>query len=297
MLPRISIITPSFNQGKYIGRSIASVADQQYPLLEYIIIDGGSTDDTLDIIRQHSKEISYWISEPDRGQSHAINKGLARATGEIIGWLNSDDISCPATLLRVGEFMGNHPECDAVFGGLLIIDGQDRVLNGYWPAPPDVRYTYGVALDVHQQALFWRKSLTDRIGGIDEELHYFMDLEFIIRILKAGMVGQIQQYLGALRLHEATKTSTLSALEVPEAAVIRRRFAGDFPPTILHPACRASLRLKRIAQVALAAGPAYAAFKAAHRVGLKLPVAWLGPGVSSPIWPQNTPTPSSRRTC
>ena len=110
MPPKITIVTPSFNQGQFIEETIRSVLDQNYPNLEYLIIDGGSTDQTIEVIRKYERQLSYWVSEKDRGQVHAINKGLARATGEIFGFLNSDDLYVPGTFEVVGEYFEKHPE-------------------------------------------------------------------------------------------------------------------------------------------------------------------------------------------
>src|SRR5512134_129792 len=126
--PKISIVTPSFNQGKYLERTIRSVIEQDYPNLEYIIIDGGSTDESVEIIRKYEKHLAYWVSEPDRGQSHAINKGFDRATGEIFGWLNSDDWYVPGALKAVAEAFAANPEAGAVVGAGEMVDEEGKLV-------------------------------------------------------------------------------------------------------------------------------------------------------------------------
>ena len=128
-LPKISIITPSFNQAHFLERTMLSVLSQNYPNLEYIIIDGGSTDGSVEIIKKYEDRLAHWVSEKDRGQSHALNKGFARATGDIIGWLNSDDLYCNDALMRVAKACLACPEDEAWYGGIYIADSEDRILN------------------------------------------------------------------------------------------------------------------------------------------------------------------------
>jgi glycosyltransferase involved in cell wall biosynthesis len=197
--PKISIVTPSFNQAGFLERTIRSVLDQNYPNLEYIIVDGGSTDGSLEIIRRYEDRLAWWCSEPDGGQSDALNKGFGRATGEIVGWLNSDDLYCPGALHQVGRYLDCHPEVDALHGSLYIIDGEDRLLDAYWSGPfgmAQATYIFHVGLNFHQQTLFWRRELMGRAGMIDRTLNFSMDRDFIIRLLVHGRLQHCAGILG-----------------------------------------------------------------------------------------------------
>jgi glycosyltransferase involved in cell wall biosynthesis len=206
--PKITIITPSYNQGQYLEQTITSVLDQNYPNLEYIIIDGGSSDNSVDIIKKYEKYLTYWVSEKDSGQSDAINKGYARATGEIINWLNSDDYYEPGSLFKVAQHFSN-PET-------LVFCGKSRVFSetafhfstGTDIYPNDLLKTIGWAR-IDQPETFFRKSAWDKIGGIDGQFHYLMDREFWIRFLLMYGIGGVvktDELLVHFRLHGQSKT-------------------------------------------------------------------------------------------
>jgi glycosyltransferase involved in cell wall biosynthesis len=207
MYPRINITTPSFNQGNFLEQTIQSVLDQAYPNLEYIIIDGGSADGSVDIIRKYEKKLSYWVSEKDKGQSDAINKGFRRASGEILAWLNSDDCYLPGTLERVADFFSSHPAVDLVYGDLLLIDSSGKTLGIRKVVP----YNYTLALyglsAVPQPSAFFRRRALDVVGLLDEELHYQMDIEFFLRFGKRGLnIKHLPVPLAMFRLHAQSKT-------------------------------------------------------------------------------------------
>lgn len=269
--PRISVITPSFNQVAFLERTLRSVLDQNYPNLEYIVIDGGSTDGSVDVLKKYESRLAYWVSEKDRGQSHALNKGFERATGEIIGWLNSDDLYCPGALFHVGEWFAAHPKDDVHYGGLYLVDKDDRVTDAHWAATPDARYTYFVGMDVHQQSLFWRRDLMKRVGTIDESFRFSMDLDFVLRLMLNGRVSRTKRYLGMFREHEAAKTSTIVDICLRENQVIFERYRDLFPS---RPGLKQWLSLRRTCSVALEA-PLYFAFKVGQRLKLPVPIDWL----------------------
>lgn len=266
---RISIITPSFNQAKYLERTILSVLNQNYPNLEYIIIDGGSTDGSVEIIKRYSDRLAYWVSEPDHGQSHALNKGFEKATGEIVGWLNSDDMYCPGALNCIGEWFSSNNDYDAVYGGIYVIDDKDRVSDAYWPAPCNPLYTYLVALDIHQQALFWKKRVFDRVGMIDNKLQFIMDRDYILRLLLFGKVGRIKKYLGMLRKHEDTKTSTISHIGDKESMLITNRYKNNFSLPKFSIYKKFYLRSNRLLTISKEAGVSYCLFKIFKRLKFK----------------------------
>lgn len=207
--PRISIITPSFNQAEFLDRTIRSVLDQGYPNLEYIIIDGGSKDGSVEIIRKYADRLAYWVSEPDRGQSHAINKGLQRATGEWVGWQNSDDVYFPGTFAQLAEAARRWPRADMICGDMQIIDEQDKLIRHMRYVQPNYTSMLAEGMVLTNQAAFWRSGLHARVGWLDESLHYHFDYDWFLRVLRVGdHARHVPQFWGALRYHDATKTST-----------------------------------------------------------------------------------------
>lgn len=207
----VTIITPSFNQGQFLERTIRSVLAQtgEDPRfagrLEHWVIDGGSRDDSVEILRRYSAHLQ-WISEKDRGHPDAVNKGLARATGDIIGWLNSDDIFYPGAVARAVEFLERHPEVDVVYGEGHHIDEHDRYLETYPTEDWDFE-----RLKEHcflcQPAVFFRRSVVERFGPLDVQWHYALDYEYWLRLGKNGArFARIGAVLAATRLHAATKT-------------------------------------------------------------------------------------------
>ena len=207
-LPKISVITPSFNQATFLERTICSVLDQKYANLEYIIIDGGSTDGSVDIIKKYAEHLAYWKSEPDHGQSHAINKGLKRATGDFVGWQNSDDTFNPQSFDQIANIAMRFPKTDLIIGDINIIDENDKVERQLRYVKPTYRSLLVEGMILANQAAFWRTDLHARIGWIDESLHYCMDFEWFLRVLGVAQAPRhVPRVLGNYREHFATKTS------------------------------------------------------------------------------------------
>lgn len=228
MLPKITIITPTLNQAKYIERTLLSVINQGYPNLEYLVFDGGSKDGTLEILERYSGKLKWW-SEPDRGQSHAINKGMKIAQGEIIGFINSDDEYEPGALLKVGRFFFSHPEAKWVTGRCKVIDPEGKeilpLVSGYKHTLLKFHHPYllGVVNYIAQPATFWRREVVERIGLLDETLRFVMDYDYWLRISQAYRLFVIDDYLARFRFYPDAKTwqSALSD-EDEEERVIRR---------------------------------------------------------------------------
>ncbi len=215
--PRISIITPSFNQAQFLERTIRSVLDQGYPNLEYMVIDGGSTDGSVEIIQKYSDKLAYWVSEPDQGQTHAINKGLQRATGEWVGWQNSDDIYYPDAFMQVAQAAIRYPKAELIIGDMNLIDESDKVIRELRYVRPTYESLLAEGMILSNQAALWRPSLHARIGWLNESLHYGFDFEWFLRVLReTDEAVHIPRCLGALRYHDATKTSLSQALFVEE---------------------------------------------------------------------------------
>jgi len=207
--PKISIVTPSFNQGQYIEQTILSVLSQNYPNLEYIIIDGGSTDNTVEIIEKYESSITYWISEPDRGQSHAIKKGLKKCTGEIFNWLNSDDWYTPGALFEVANAFINNSSAQFVSGyeNHVELNGNVNVHNGTF-LKPSIEETIEFC-EVTQPSTFFKLDAIRKVHGVSEDLHYIFDGEMWVKLLL--QYGQshfvkIKTVLVNFRLHSDSKT-------------------------------------------------------------------------------------------
>lgn len=217
-LPLISIITPSFNQATFIKQTIDSVLIQDYPNIEHIVVDGGSTDGTLEILRSYNYlgERFRFVSEPDRGQSDAINKGLSMARGEIIGWLNSDDTYLPGAVSKAMHALALNPAWSMVYGNAYHINEQSKFI-GVYPTKPFSRQSLFLFCIICQPSAFVRKEVFQSVGGVDETLHYCMDYDLWMRISKTHQVGHIGDFLAASRLHAACKSIALEVeLGLPE---------------------------------------------------------------------------------
>lgn len=206
--PRITIVTPSFNQATFLERTILSVLGQNYPNLEYMVVDGGSTDGSMDIIQKYSGKLAWWISEPDLGQTDAINKGLRRATGEWIAWQNSDDIFYPGALHDLAKTAARQPKAGLIIGDLMLIDEHDRPLRDIRYVTPSYNALRAEGMLVANQAAFWRRSLQEQLGLLDDTFHYSFDYEWFLRLTQHAESVHVSKIWGALRLHRETKTSS-----------------------------------------------------------------------------------------
>lgn len=205
--PRISIVTPSFNQAAFLERTIRSVLDQDYPNLEYIIVDGGSTDGSVEIIRRYESRLAWWVSEADAGQVEAINKGLRRATGEWVGWQNSDDVYFPGAFAELAAVSRRRPDADLAIGDMMLIDTNDRPLRDIRYVTPSHKALLAEGMLLANQAAFWKRSLHERIGLLDERWSCSFDYDWFLRITEQGAAVHVNRIWGALRLHDATKAS------------------------------------------------------------------------------------------
>jgi glycosyltransferase involved in cell wall biosynthesis len=205
MPPKLSIVTPSFNQGRFLEETILSVLDQNYPNLEYIIVDGGSSDETVDIIRRYQDRLAYWVSEKDRGQVHAINKGLDHATGDIFAFINSDDVYMPGAFTTVVEHFEKHPASEWVCGDTMMFgEGYPtEVISAV--VPKSAAHALSWAYKAPQPGHFWKRELLE--GGFDEEWRYDFDHDLYVRLLLAGHTCEhIPGTFAGYRLHGQSKT-------------------------------------------------------------------------------------------
>ncbi len=230
----ISIVTPNLNQGVFIERTLTSVLDQEYPKLEYVVQDGCSRDNSVKVIKQYESQISSWQSVKDHGQSHAINMGLERTSGDIMAYLNSDDILLPGSLDYVAKYFEQHPEVDVVYGDRLLIDEEDRVIN-YWVLPEHDAGAIVWADFIPQETMFWRRSAWNAIGGkVDESFHFAMDWDMILRFRSHGQrFAHLPRFLGAFRITESQKTNQLQAsVGQQDMNRLRKRELGYIPSDI-----------------------------------------------------------------
>lgn len=225
--PTITLVTPSYNQARFLARTVESVLAQQYPTLEYVIQDGASTDDSVEVIRRYARHLTAWRSEPDGGQADAINRGFSGTTGEIMGWLNSDDVLLPGALDHVAQVFAARPDVDVAYGDRLLIDEHDREI-GAWVLPAHDDAVLCVTDYVPQETLFWRRAMWDRAGArIDPNFHYALDWELLLRFREHGArIVHLRRFLGAFRVHDEQKTVAAVDVGDVETALLRERTHG-----------------------------------------------------------------------
>jgi glycosyltransferase involved in cell wall biosynthesis len=213
----LSIVTPSYNQGEYLEETIRSVLLQGYPNLEYIVIDGGSEDESVDIIERYEPWIDYWVSEPDDGQAHAINKGLARASGDICAWINSDDIYLEGALWEAARYLNENTDIGAVYAWRVLIDENTNTTG--WSTYPAFDPTKGSSRFA-QETVFWRHAVQDEIGLLDPELQGALDFEFFARMHKHTKMKLVPYFWGGFRCHDKSKSSNMSKVMHEESRII-----------------------------------------------------------------------------
>lgn len=225
-LPLISIVTPSYNQAQFLEETILSVLNQEYPSLEYIIIDGGSMDGSADIIRKYDAHLAHWVSEPDEGQYDALQKGFARATGDLLGWLNSDDVYLPRALLTVGRAYGEHPG-NCIAGPVMNFDirsGKERFIPQFGITFENMVKFWEQQYSWHQPGFFFPRSVYESVGGMDESLHYAMDHDLVCRLLQHCQVVYVEGLIARFRLHDASKSCTAWHELLLELSHVSRRY-------------------------------------------------------------------------
>jgi glycosyltransferase involved in cell wall biosynthesis len=253
-LPRISIVTCSFQQSRYLDQAMRSVLEQGYPWLDYIVIDGGSRDGSADIIRRHEPHLAYWVSEPDKGQTDALIKGFRHCSGDILGWLCSDDLLLPGALRTVAAYFAAHPEVSAVYGDALWIDGEGRFIR----PKREMAFSRFVLLHDHnyipQPSMFWRRSLYEAVGGLDARFDLAMDADLWERFSAQGRIAHIPVYLSCMRYYPDQKTRARRGDALREDAAIRARD----PARGTRPGLRLLARAMRVAAKLRAGGYAAA---------------------------------------
>lgn len=227
--PKISIITPSFNQAKFLTRTIESVLAQDYASVEYIIIDGGSTDGSLEIIKKYASRLAHWESIPDKGQTDAINKGFARATGKYLAWLNSDDVYHQGAIKEAVAFLEDHPDAGMVYGDCTFVDAKDRTIGRFPAAQTDYRRLRRGYVHIPQQASFFRARLWNQVGPLDPSFYFAMDYDLWVRLAKEAPLVYLPGHLWAsFRLHGDAKTIAADAHCWPEMLRVHYREGGSW---------------------------------------------------------------------
>jgi glycosyltransferase involved in cell wall biosynthesis len=226
---RITVATPSFNQGRFVARTVRSVLEQGYPRLEYFVQDAQSSDNTLDALREFGDRIAL-RSEPDGGQADAVNRALARGTGDIMSYLNSDDILLPGTLHYVADFFARHPSVDVVYGHRVVIDEEDREI-GRWILPPHSNRAISWADWIPQETMFWRRALWQKVGGVDASFQFALDWDLLIRFRDAGaQIVRLPRFLAGFRVHDTQKTAQeIGSTGAREMSRVWQRCLGYVP--------------------------------------------------------------------
>lgn len=232
---KVSVITPSYNQGVFLEACIRSVIEQNYANIQHIVMDGGSTDGSVDVLKKHSRHLAYWVSEPDQGQAFALNEGLRHATGDIIGWLNSDDLCAPGAIRRVTAFFSKHPDAIMVYGDCNVIDGNGRTLSSIRPG--------AFSMDgllwrnpIMQPAAFFRKTLIDQLGDFDTRFKYAIDHDMWLRasVVFEEKIEYLPQVLACYRVHERAQSWKDAVPALLDEIAVRKKFAArkDLPAHI-----------------------------------------------------------------
>lgn len=210
MQPLVSIITPSFNQARYLEATIQSVLSQDYPYIEYMVIDGASTDDSVEIIRKYQDRFVYWASEKDSGQADAINKGLSRATGEIIAWLNSDDYYLPNTISRVVKTFNENPNVLMVYGDVLAVDEHGQAINALKYKQLSLEHLLCFQI-IGQSSVFFQRKAYEKTGELDPTFNFLLDHQLWIRIAQQGKILHVPHIWSAARYHAEAKNRARAA--------------------------------------------------------------------------------------
>ena len=225
----VSIVTPSFNQARYLETTLRSVLTQDYPSIEYLVIDGGSTDGSVEILRRYSDQLAGWVSEPDRGQTDALNKGFARANGEILAWLNSDDTYAPGAVAAAVKYLTEHPEIGMVYADTNFIDENGRVIGRFPAAQTDQRRLRQGYVHIPQQATFFRADLWRQVGPLDPDFYFAMDYDLWTRLARLAPFAYLPgQTWANFRLHSSGKTIAADDRCWPEMLKVHYRDGGSF---------------------------------------------------------------------
>jgi glycosyltransferase involved in cell wall biosynthesis len=242
---KISIVTPSYNQGRFLRETMESVLKQDVPELEYIVLDGGSQDESLEVIKEFAPSLAYWRSAPDNGQAAAIHEGFLVSSGDILAWLNADDVFMPGALRHVLQIFQENPERRFLYGGCELIDVNGRRIKSLREPCYKNEWQIYVRSCVPQSSAFWRRDLYFEVGGVDTSLHYAMDYDLWFKFARQTTPYITGMILSRQRQHSSTKTSNTQAME-SEKEKVRRRFFPYLPSPPIRKVRSALWRMHRI---------------------------------------------------
>jgi len=232
-MAKLSIVTPSYNQAKYLEATILSVLGQKEVDLEYIIIDGGSTDGSVDIIRKYEKQLAYWVSEPDNGQTDAINRGFARARGDVLAWINSDDTYEPGAFKEAVGYLGDHPEVGLVYGNAHFIDADSKIIGDFPAARTNIKLLRQGYVHIPQQAAFFKADLWKKVGPLDPSFYFAMDYDLWVRLGGLAPIAYYPRLWANFRLHGDAKTIAADDRCWPEMLRVHQRNGGGLFSVIM----------------------------------------------------------------
>jgi glycosyltransferase involved in cell wall biosynthesis len=228
MKPLVSIVTPSFNQAKFLERTILSVLNQDYPNIEYIIMDGGSSDSSVEIIQKYANQLSYWQSEKDLGQTDAINKGFSKAKGQIFAWLNSDDTYEPNAISEAVEFLQKNQEVGMVYGDANFINAEDKIIGNFNAKQTNYEKLRTGFVHIPQQASFWRATLWQKVEPLDTSIYFAMDYDLWLRLSKISKIVYYPKLWANFRLHGDAKSISEDDRCWPDMIKIHYRDGGKW---------------------------------------------------------------------
>jgi glycosyltransferase involved in cell wall biosynthesis len=232
-LPLVSIVTPSYNQAAYLEETLCSVLEQDYPRIEYILVDGGSTDGSREIIQRYAGRLAWWVAERDQGQTDAINKGFAHAHGDILAWLNSDDTYLPGALSQAVAYLQAHPEAGMVYGDANLIDEAGDVIGKFPASQTDYRRLRRGYVHIPQQAAFFRAALWRQVGPLDPSFYFAMDYDLWVRLARRAPLHYVPSLWANFRLHGGGKSVVADDRCWPEMLRVHYREGGSpFSPLV-----------------------------------------------------------------
>lgn len=226
-LPLVSIVTPSFNQAAFLEEAMCSVLEQDYPILEYLVVDGGSTDGSVEIIRRYAERLAWWVSQPDKGQTDAINQGFSHAQGEILAWLNSDDAYLPDAISEAVDYLQSHPSVGMVYGDAQLIDREGHIIGKFPARQTDYRRLRRGYVHIPQQAAFFRASLWKQVGPLDPSFFFAMDYDLWVRLARLAPITYMPRFWAKFRLHESGKSVISDQRCWPEMLRVHYRDGGS----------------------------------------------------------------------
>jgi glycosyltransferase involved in cell wall biosynthesis len=230
----VSIVTPSFNQAQFLEQTIQSVLGQDYPQIEYLIVDGGSTDGSQEIIQRYAPRLAWWVSEADQGQTEALNKGFSHARGDILAWLNSDDTYQPGAISQAVAYLENHPEAGMVYGDANLIDAKGELIGKFPARQTDYRRLQRGYVHIPQQASFFRASLWKQVGPLDPTFYFAMDYDLWVRLARISELHYHPSLWANFRLHGSGKSVVADNRCWPEMLRVHYREGGSkFSPLVL----------------------------------------------------------------